>query len=315
MAQVTGAFDTYEAKGNREQLINAIYNVDPTETPLVSGATRPAGTATFYEWQTDVLETAAQNAQLEGDEITRSPSDPTTRPGNRMQISYKDATVTGTQEVVAKGGRGSELSYQMAKRSKELRRDIETDYSANNAQVAGDASTAREAAGIESFLATNTNRGLTGTDPTGDGTDEAGDGTPRAFDEADLQDVIAKCWDSGGNPDTIMVGSFNKQALSAFTGRASARQQVDASTVHANVDLYASNFGDLKVVPNRFSRPESALVLQMDMWKLPVLQGRDMLTFPLGTIGDAKTEVILTEWSLEASNEKSSGIVADLTTA
>lgn len=315
MAQVTNAFDSFEAVGNREDLADIIYNVDPTETPFVSTVDKVSATATNHEWQTDTLAAAAQNAQLEGETISRAASSATTRLGNTAQISFKDATVTGTQLAVVSAGRGDEMNYQMSKRSLELRRDMENDALANNAKVAGNATTAREAAGIESWLATNTSRGATGTDPTGDGTDAAGDGTQRAFSEALLKDVIKQCYDSGGNPDTIMLGSFNKQAASAFTGRASARQNVSPTTILANADMYASDFGDLRIMPNRFQRARSGLVLQMDMWAIATLPGRNMATFELAKIGDADTEVILTEWTMESRNDKASGIVADLTTA
>ena len=36
MAQVTNAFDTYEAIGNREDLADIIYNISPTQTPFLS---------------------------------------------------------------------------------------------------------------------------------------------------------------------------------------------------------------------------------------------------------------------------------------
>lgn len=316
MVQVTNAFDTFEAIGNREDLADIIYNVDPTDTPFVSGVPRVTATATNHEWQTDTLAAAAQNAQLEGDTISRAASAATTRLGNILQIGYKDATVTGTQMAVTSAGRGDELNYQMSKRALELRRDMENDALANNAKVTGAAATPREAAGIEAWLATNTSRGATGTDPSPvDGTDPANDGTQRAFTESLLDPVLSSIFSSGGNPNMLMVGPFNKQVVSDFTGRASTRQMIDDRTILAAADLYASDFGNLQVIPNRFQRARSALVLQMDMWAIATLPGRNMMTFELAKIGDADTEVILTEWTLESRNERASGIVADLNTS
>ncbi len=314
MAKVTNAFDTFTAKGNREDLVNAIYNIDPDDTPFISAIPRVKATATLHEWQTDSLAAAdAGNAQLEGDEVSRAASTPTTRLSNVCQISRKDATVTGTQEVVNKAGRGSEMSYQMAKRSKELRRDMEKIVTGNQAKNTGNATTARTAATLEAWLASNTSRGATGADPTGDGTDAATDGTQRAFTETLLKDVIQAAWNAGGKPTMIMVGPFNKRTLSGFAGRASARQTISPDTILAAASLYASDFGDLKVVPNRFQRERSAFVIDPEMAALATL--RDFEDFELAKVGDAQTRVLLTEWTFEMRNEAAHGVVADLSTA
>lgn len=312
MAQVTNAFDTYEAIGNREDLINQIYDISPTQTPFLSGIARNTATATLHEWQTDVLAAAADdNAQLEGDEVARAASLPTTRLNNQCQISRKDATVTGTQDVVDKAGRTREMAYQMMKRTKELKRDMESSLLANTAKVAGDATTARVLAGIESWIATNfiamATVDATGA-PTGDGTDVNTPGISTAFTEAALKVVLQGCFDVGGEPGTIMVGSAIKGAISEFVGRTQARQAVDKERIQAAASIYAGDFGDQMVVPNRFQVVTSALVLEMDLWAVSYL--RSFVNFPLGKIGDADTRVILSEYTLEARNEAGSGIIA-----
>ena len=313
MAQVTGAFDTYEAIGNREDLIDTIYDISPTDTPFMSGIGRNTATATKHEWQTDALAAAAAtNAQLEGDEVTRAASTPTTRLFNNAQISRKDATVTGTQDIVNKAGRNRELAYQMMKRTKEIKRDMESSLLANNARVDGTITTARVLAGIESWIATNySSAGGDGTAPAGDGSDTATNGTLTVFTEDLLKVTIAACWDVGGEPDTIMVGSFNKQVISGFTGRSQARTNIGQERIQASASLYASDFGDLKVVPNRFQVATSVLVLQMDLWAVSYL--RSFVNFPLAKIGDADTRVILSEYTLESRNEAGSGIISSTT--
>ena len=72
---------------------------------------------------------------------------------------------------------------------------------------------------------------------------------------------MASCWDEGGEPDTIMVGSTIKQAMSGIVngGAAGAAQRVvtgDSATVHTAIDIYVSDFGSLAVVPNRFQVQE-----------------------------------------------------------
>ena len=271
MATPADTVSTYDAIGNREDLSDIIYDISPTQTPFISGISRDTATATNHEWQTDSLATAVStNAVIEGNDATTTAAIASVRLGNYTQISDKVPRVTRTQRQIDSAGRGDELDYQIMKSAKELKRDMESTLLANKAKAVGSESVARQAAGIESWLATNVNLGATGTAPTGDGTDIRGTGTPRSFDEAFLKTVLSDCWDEGGEPDTIMVGSTIKQALSGIVngGTAGAAQRTvdgNAATVHTAIDIYVSDFGSLAVVPNRFMVQDSLLVLQMDM--------------------------------------------------
>ena len=142
MAQPTNTFDTYDAVGIREDLQDVIYSISPTDTPFMSSAGREAVRNTLHEWQTDTLAAAAtNNAVIEGDEATLDAVSATSRLSNTTQIMDKTVVITGTQEAVDKAGRASELAYQIAKKSKELKRDMEATLLANQAEVSGDAST------------------------------------------------------------------------------------------------------------------------------------------------------------------------------
>tara|TARA_R110000772_G_scaffold166878_1_gene278525 strand:+ start:214 stop:1167 length:954 start_codon:yes stop_codon:yes gene_type:complete len=307
---------TYDAIGNREDLSNIIYDISPTSTPFISGIAHTSATATNHEWQTDTLGTAANNAVIEGEDAATTAAIATVRLGNRTQISSKVPRVTRTQRRIDSAGRGDEMSLQIMKMGKLLKNDMETAMLANKAKVTGSESLARELAGIESWLATNVSLGATGTAPAGTGADTRGAGTPRSFDEAFLKTVLASCWDNGGEPDTIMVGSTIKQALSGIVngGSAGAAQRVvdgNAATVHTAIDIYVSDFGSLAVVPNRFMVQDSLLVLQMDMFAMASVT--DFEETPLAKTGDSDRVQILSEYTLESRNEKASGIVADLT--
>ena len=103
MAQVTGTYSVYDAKGLREDLSDIIYSISPTDTPFMSGIGKEKATAVLHEWQTDSLANAvANNAQIEGDEIGFSAPSATTRVNNRTQISRKSVIVTGTLELCFK---------------------------------------------------------------------------------------------------------------------------------------------------------------------------------------------------------------------
>jgi hypothetical protein len=316
MTLATNALTAFSAIGNREDLSDVIYRVDPTETPFISMCESVKATAVLHEWQTQALATAASNAQLEGDEVSADAATVTVRLTNRTQISRKVPRVTGTQLAVEHAGRDNELDYQTMLKGLELRRDMETVLvGLNQAKVTGDSTTARKLGSVESWIATNDVFGSGGASPAGTGADTRTDGTQRAFTEAQLKSSLQAIFDSGGKPDVIMVGSFNKQQFSTFTGRATPTEDTGKKKIVAAVDAYESDFGKLKVVANRFSRSRSCYIFQSDMWAVAYLPGRKFVTTPLSRTGDSDWKMILSEYTLEARNEKSSGGVFDLTTS
>jgi hypothetical protein len=323
MALPANTFATYEAIGNREDLTDIIYRIDPTDTPFMSGIEREKASAVNHEWQTQALAAADNtNAQLEGDDPGTTVVTPTVRLGNIAQISYKVARVTGTQRAVDHAGRDDELAYQEMLKGLELKRDMESILVGTNQSKlpAGSDTQARHTASVLSWIKSNTSFGAGGVNPAAaDGTGTRTDGTQRAFNEGQLKTVLQGIWNSGGKPDVIMTGSFNKQVFSTFTGRATQIEPTSTRKIIAAVDSYESDFGVLKVTPNRFLRVFGAsrdvLVLWMEMWAIAFLNGRRMVSLPLAKTGDSDRRQILSEYALVARNEKGSGGVFDLTTA
>src|SRR5262245_34593559 len=318
MALPTNTFATYEAIGNREDLSDVIYRIDPTDTPFMTACEREKASAVNHEWQVQSLAAVdTANAVLEGDDATTDVVTPTVRLGNVCQISDKVARVTGTQRAVDHAGRDDELEYQEMLKGLELKRDMESILvGTNQAKVAGNDTTARKTASVLSWIKTNTSKGASGVDPSAaDGTGTRTDGTQRVFTEANLKAVLQSVWNAGGKPDVIMTGGFNKQVFSTFTGRATPTEDTKAKKITASVDFYESDFGRLSVTPNRFQRARDVLVLQSEMWAVAYLNGRRMLSLPLAKPGDSDRRQMLSEYALVARNEKSSGGVFDLTTS
>src|SRR6185369_434793 len=135
MSAIAGTFTTFDTKGIREDLSDAIYNISPKDTPYMSNIKKGQATQTFFEWQTDSLASAdTTNAQIEGDDIATFDSvTATERIGDYVQISRKTVILSGTQDVTDKAGRKSELAYQLAKKSAELKRDMEAILLTNQA--------------------------------------------------------------------------------------------------------------------------------------------------------------------------------------
>ena len=315
MAQPTNTYDTYDNVGIREDLLDTIYNVDPDDTPLLSKMKKGKATNTLHEWQTDQLDApSATNAQIEGDDVTHAAITPTVRLGNYTQIFRKDAVITGTAEATRRAGRGREASYQIMLKGKALKTDYESSVFANNARVAGNATTARELAGLPTWLTSNTDAGSGGSDATGDGTDARTDGTQRAFTEAQFKTVLASIFDnSGRQADCCYVGSFNKQAASAFTGSSTRFDRGEDGKVTAHIQIYEHDFGSIRFEPSRHVRSREAMLVCHDM--LGWVDLRAMKQEQLSKTGDASKWMLIGEGTLKVSNEKAHGMVADLTTS
>lgn len=319
MTLLTNAKNTYESKGLREDLSNIISNISPTDTPLLSGAGRAKASATLHEWQTDSLRAAiSTNAQLEGDDITSFDSRAASvRVGNYTQISRVLVAVSGTVEEVDKAGRGSEMSYQIAKAGKELKRDMEKDIFENKAGNAGGPTTARVSASLGAWIKTATDFGATGVDPTytsGVPSATRTDGTTRAFTEAMLKTVVGEVFTAGGEMDTLYVHPTNKPVVSAFTGIATRNYDVSGpprpTAIIGSASVYVSEFGVLKIVPNRFQRLRDAYLIDHELVDIAFL--RPFQLVDLAKTGDAQKKMLLAEWCLKIKNEAGLGGCFDL---
>ena len=310
-------YQTYTAIGQREDLSDVIYNISPTDTPIMSSIGKTKATAVYHEWQTDSLAAATvANAAVEGDDATDATMSPTVRVGNYTQIVQKTIKISGTLESVDKAGRRSEKAYQLAKASAEIKRDMETIITANQGRDAGNSSSARKLGALLSWIKTNTSKGTSGTDPTTIGVSTRSDGATRSFTETILKDVIQKVYVSGGSPKVLMVGAYQKQVASSFAGIAAQRFMAPANeptTIVSAADVYMSDFGSISIVPNRFMRTRDALVLDPDYAALAYL--RPFATNELAKTGDAEKTQILAEFTLEVRNEAAHGIAADLAVA
>jgi len=312
-------FTSFNAVGAREDLVDVIYDISPQDTPIMSSIGKSKATAVYHEWQTDTLAAATTaNAAVEGADATAATLTPTTRVGNYTQIVQKTVQVSGTLESVNKAGRKSEKAYNLAKASAELKRDIETIITANQAVTVGNSSTARRMSSLLSWIKTNTNKGsgttTAGADPTTSGVSARVDAdTTRTFTETMLKDVVQKVFTSGGTPTLLVVPPALKQVVSNFTGLAANRYNSSATgevTILAGADLYQSDFGVISIVPNRFMRSRDALVLDPEYAALAYL--RPFQTNDLAKTGDSEKTQILAELTLEVKNEAAHGGVFDL---
>ena len=315
MTIIANTFTSFDAKGIREELANVISNIAPEETPFTSNVGSENVSNTFFEWQLDDLSRVDVTPVIDGDDVASfDATTATVRVGNYTQIRRRSMIIADNLGFQDLAGRNDEVAYQLAKRGKEIKRDLETIYTGNTARSAGSASAGRVTAGLGAWIATNVNKAGDGTNPTAvDGSDARNDGTQRDFTEAMLKDVMQQAYTSGGNPSVLMVGPYNKTVVSGFAGIAAQRYQAPTdgpTTIIGAADVYLSDFGALTVVPNRFSRERDAWCLDTEYASIATL--RPIQAVDLAKTGDAEKKMLICETGLKVSNEKAHGLIADL---
>lgn len=316
---------TYDAPNPiRTDLSNVIYDISPTDTPFMSNIGRDTCENTYFEWQTDVLTGAdTANAVIEGSDAGNAEFTPTVRVANYTQISRKVISVSNTDNKVNNAGMTSQMAYQKAKAAKELKRDMEAILTSNQAGVTGNStSTARRTAGLPTWLITNSQaNGATVSSMSG----ANGNGFPSvawtdlstatdvAFTETMLKTAIQQVWTEGGDPKVLMVNAYNKTVVSAFSGLAQQRMNYTSAQpmkIIATADIYLGDFGEVSIVPSRFSPNNFAFVLDPEYASVSYL--RPFQTFDLAVTGDSTKAEMIVEYGLRVKSEKAHAVIANL---
>ena len=314
--KVTNAFTTYNATANREDLSNAIYNIDPFDTPVMSAIRRRNVKNRIFDWQTEFLPVVnLSNAQLEGFQLSNGPSQPTIRRNNVTQISERDATVSGSQEEVDAAGKGSEMSHQMALAAKVLKSDMEAILCSRQARNDGNDTgpTARVTEGFAHWLGRAVDKNSVAAAAVAPGTVTTGlpvlatdpfaaiiAGSQVTITEAMLGDAMQQAYQNGASPSMWIVPPGPKRTISTFTGRSTTQVLVGKTEVVSTIDVIATDFGRIKVAPSRWLAPDVGLLIDPDY--AAVAYFRAFRQFLMARVGDAETRMIVCEWGLEMRN-------------
>jgi hypothetical protein len=311
----TNTFQAFQAIGNREDLSDMIYNVSPTATPFQQLVGKEDIDNALTEWQTDSLAAVdGNNAAVEGDDATNNSIAATTRVSNYAQTSTKVAQVSTIQNSAIKkaGRKGTEMAYQMVKRGKELKRDAETILLSNQAPSAGSASTARKLRPLPGWYATNDQRGTSGADGTSSAA--ATDGTQRDLAESLVKTAMQTAYSNGGEPTVMMVGPVNRvNASSQLLGDATRMYRIEEKKLIATVTVYETDFGPLKIIPNRFQRERDCHLLDPDALAIGYLESPQ--SQDLAITGLSRRKQIWMTYSLICKNEAAHAVIADLNTS
>jgi len=312
MGVPSNTLQTYQSSNNAENVTEIVMNIDPVETPLLTLAKKTTAEATYTQWPIESLSAVdSANANIEGDDATVDASTTPTLVGNYTQLMDKVASVTTTQNAIKKYGVKNEMAKQMAKKSKELKRDMETTMLLNQARVVGLAGTAQKMRSLPSWLTTNRNA----IGAAGSATAAATDGTQRAFTESLFRSTIVTAITNADElPSVVMAGPANRANLSSqLSGNATRFYELKDGTLNASVSVYRSDYGPLKLVMNRFQRERDMFFINPDYIGVRTLE--PLQSVDLARTGLTEKKQLWTNFTLEVSNEKAHAVLADLLTA
>jgi len=303
------------AIGEREDLSDVIYRIDPDETPLVSNSQKETTKGIFHEWQVQELAAAVDtNYVNEGADYSYANPSPTTRLGNYHQISVQAASVSNTLDVVDKAGRDKETAYVKVLKGLEQRRDIEKSLFKNEARSASDP---RKAAKLITWI-TNVDAPGDMAAATGDGSDVADlTGTAAALTLAKIDAAMLAAYTDGGSPNMLLMSPTNKQNFSGLSSGSVATNQITMTapkeaSIIGSVSLYLSDFGELSVTVDRQCPNSEMYLIDTDYVCLGSLPGRMFSVSDVASTGDATKFAIVSEWTLIVKAPKAHAAVIGL---
>ena len=334
-------FKTEDTKGKKEDLASFISMITRDETPFLSSIGTKKATAVYHEWQTDSLAAPVANAKAEGLDFSAAdtPSS-TTRLGNYSQILVKEIKISKTLDSVSKAGRNSEFAYQMKKKGTELKRDLEhalvgtrqITTGTGTADTVGD-NTGRKMGGYQSWVPKDNNWDASAGTPAfqsaagGDGktAHTAGTAGTHTLALTDVDEVMQRVYEEGGKATILMMSPSNKRSFSTLAqGTTNSRRNLDEKgSIRQSVELYESDFGVVKVVPNYIQGLASGLdisdgvggatdvlVYDPSWWSMANL--RALQTADVGQKGDSTVGMIVEETTLECRNPHGSAMISGL---
>ena len=305
----------------KEDVIDQIFNFNPSDAPLVSMIERQTVDNVYFEWQRDSYRTPDQTrGAIEGADATYAVQTEPTLLNNRTQIFQDTVSVSNTAERVKKYGRENESRRLRMKKMVELKRDQEAACIASGATVTGTSAVASKQRGLYGFITQRRTGAAPGAapDPTTNTAPVAG--VLAAFDETILKTGLRTAYENGGDASMILCSPAHKVRISTFTGNVQRTNEVgskQAAVLNAAYDFYRSDFGVVKVIPNRVQAGATAglqntvYIFDADKLALAVLRGFE--SEELATVGDAKNWQVRTETSLVVRDEKPLYAIADCT--
>lgn len=308
-------YATANAIGQREDLSDIIYRIDPTETPLVTAMSKETTSGVTTEWQVQELAAAVDtNYVNEGADYSYVNPTATTRLNNIHQIAAQAAQVSGTLDAVDTAGRDRESAYVKVLKGLEQRRDIEKSLFKNEAKSGSDP---RKTAKLLTWITNGSAPSDMGF-AAGTGADTADvTGTAAALTLAKIDTAIKAAYIDGGSPSMLLMSPTNKVNFSGLSSGSVATNQITSTapkeaSIVGSVSLYLSDFGTLDAVVDRQASDSEMYVVDTDYVCLGFLPGRQFSVSDVAPTGDTTKFSIISEYALIVKAPKAHAAIIGL---
>lgn len=318
MASVTGVNVSASVVGAREDLANTITMISPEETPLYTNAQKTSATGINHEWQTDTMDNATINSNVDGGSVTTSSAAPTVRTGNICQIALRSYGVSNTLRAINLAGRSDELDRLRMKKGLELRRDCEVVLHTNQIKTADTTgATARLLGGLPTWITNNV--GVDVSAGNGDGSSAIRSSGSTAITYEFISSANQLAFSAGGKPDLIelppaLKRKFSLLAFGSAPSTAQIRYNIDSAgqaIAVGAVEKWQSDFGLMDIIPNRqlvntagTFLPQAVFILDTQRIAVATLPGRNFVVYKKGVTGDATEEFVVNEFTLQPTAPK-----------
>ncbi len=332
-----------------EDVMQSIFDISPVPLEFTQRAGTSSHDNTYFSWRLDKLQDPVITGQrIDGQETATGTANDTKsgrRVGQHSEIRTKRVEVSTRAQEVDTIAYANELAYQISRRQRELRRDVEATLLSNNGSVAATDTVAGVQAGMQAWITTtdvdgnaaatnNASYGATTGAPGGWDANAADSlvaaytpGTTRALTEVLIRDVSQSIYEQGGEADTLMTSVALKRKISEFLFTDAARIATMTNEspggsarqrkAQGSVDLYISDYSVLTLVPNRLMEPafvaadnHCALLLDFNYVSVSYLHG--YRTVPLAKQGLSDNRHIEVDYGLRCLNWDALGGVFDI---
>jgi hypothetical protein len=318
--------------------MDKIFDISRIPLPFTDMVGKTSHKNERFDWVLDELNPPMLNNQrVDGQDAGDLVSITGGRVGNHSQISDKVIAVSYRADSSDTIGRAKELAYRLTRANQEIRRDVEAAALYNQASKAGTDAVAGITGGLPSWIETSVFN-ADGTAGTAGGynytsglTAAATAGTAAPVSFKCIKDAIQSVYEEGGEVSVLMstpsvitgisTYMFNETARIA-TLQADQGKSGDKAKALASVNVIISDFGTVKLVPNRLqpgngavdagtglvtSESDNIFLLDPEYVSLSYLEG--YRTDTLAKTGLAEKRQISVDWGLRVHTEKAHAMI------
>ena len=296
-----GVNTVYDDGTRMEDVQRQVIILTPTEAPFMTGINKGKAANVLHEWQNKTLTVRQDNAKAEGSTFSFSKRTLATRSTNHTQIFDKTFDVSSSERWVKKLHDPNDTADELLNDCMaEIKTDVEHAL-LRGSKNSGNDSVARRLAGVLNYLTTNYSSVASGTKLT----------------ESFFIGMLQQCWDAGGSPDEIYVGSFLKRVITGFSLGTTRNMASDDKRLVRSIDVFDGDFGIQKIFKSRsmVNTTNACDIILIENAKFKMAIGEEIHELSpeeVAQTGHSKKGVIRGELTLEVLAESGSMAVVGI---